>query len=220
MIALALFYFINCIYVHLLICCVRPLMYLLLKPSRPPANPRRGCLLSFVIDGLCPGCYKKKITKTLKAWRMRIIWSERIHVKQRCKNNHSILKDVQCMHWETGGHALFLWEREICLKDSEHCGLSSLCGERLLKQPCLFKVADFLSFSNCCFQAVLLWHLSTPPPPKKTSGLKGCCCTLCLFLYCTCKRDTVSVIWKTKKGDRQRARSLRSVTHIFKKINK
>lgn len=50
---------------------------------------------------------------------MRIIWSERIHVKQRCENNHSILKDVQCMHWETGGHALFLPAREMCLKDSD-----------------------------------------------------------------------------------------------------
>lgn len=50
---------------------------------------------------------------------MRIIWSERIHVKQRCENNHSILEDVQRLHGETGGDRLLLWDREVGCDDSD-----------------------------------------------------------------------------------------------------
>lgn len=150
---------------------------------------------------------------------MRIMWSERIHVKQRCENNHSILKDVQCMHWETGGRALFLPEREMCLKDSDIVERDSWNSPVASKWEISFppQTAVVRQFFYDTFQPPTPRPLS---PPNTTSGLKGSCCTLCLFLYCTCKRDSVSVICKTKKGDRQRARSLKSVTHILKKKKK
>lgn len=147
---------------------------------------------------------------------MRVIGSERIHIKQRCGNNHSVLQDVveALRDW---GHALSLWEREMRNKDSD---IVVYRGKRLLKQLWCFKVADSLSSANCCFKAVLLRRLSNTPPPPPTSGLKGSCCTLISFLYCTFKHDSVSVICKTKTGDRQRTPSLRSVTYIFKKREK
>lgn len=60
----------------------------------------------------------------------------------------------------------------------------------------------------------------SPPPPTPHLDWKDPAVHYVFFIYCTCKRDSVSVICKTKKGDRQRAQSLRSVTHIFKKKEK
>lgn len=50
---------------------------------------------------------------------MRVIGSERIHIKQRCGNNQSVLQDVveALRDW---GHALSLWERELRATDSDN----------------------------------------------------------------------------------------------------
>lgn len=60
-------------------------------------------------------------------------------------------------------HALSLGERDKCVSMPwtpwSNVQFVSF-GKRLLTQPCCFKVPDISS--NCCFKAVLLWHLFKP----------------------------------------------------------
>lgn len=183
-----------------------------------PPNPQHGCLLSSVIDGLCQDVIKKNKNTQGLTHEDNLVRENSCEAKVWKQSQHPERCTV---------YALRDWRaRTLSPGKGDVPQRLGHCGKRLLKQPRRFKVGDFLSSSNCCFKAVLLWHLSTPPPqplsPPPTPHLdwKDPAVHYVFFIYCTCKRDSVSVICKMKKGDRQRARSLRSVTHILKKKEK
>ena len=144
-------------------------------PPPPHPNPQHGCLLSSFIDGLCPGCYKKKKSKKLK------------HTEGLTHENNLVGENSrEAKVWKQSQHpgrctasARRDWRGQAPplgqgggLRRLGPCGLSPLCGKRLLKQPRRFTVAEFFSSSNCCFRAVLLWYLSASPALPNTSVLK------------------------------------------------
>lgn len=159
MIAHALFFFINCIYVYLLICCVRPLMYLLPKPFTTPLIPNMAVYWVLLLMD-CARDVKNTRCLTHEGNRLR-----------ENSNKAKVWKQSQ-RPAGCGGSTERLGTRSLSLGERDaqqrlgHCGLSSPRGKRLLKQLWCFKVADSLSSANCCFKAVLLRRLSnTPPPP-------------------------------------------------------
>lgn len=79
-------------------------MYLLPKPSLPPQIPNMAVYWALLLLD-----FAEDVTK-LKALRTELICSRRVHTEKGLVETIILQRYIQ---WETEGHMLFLWEREL-----------------------------------------------------------------------------------------------------------
>lgn len=87
---------------------------------------------------------------------MELICSRRVHVKK------GLVKTITPLIYRTHAPCHSVGDKGVSMPWTRWSNVRFVSfRKRLLTQPCHFRVLAISS--NCCFKAVLLWHLSSPP---------------------------------------------------------